>query len=312
MKYNKKKKLQQGGTLDIKKVMEEARRNQQEYQAALIAEDAQRTAAKEKIQGEVIQAPSTHINTPAVNIGQVNPNMAHIPKPAQRVQRTKPVNQPTNKPISKPKEQIVQRPVQSQVVLPTITEVPDSTRVVINNPPVQSRNTNPYGTYQQRDLGTISQARPSGPKFDWGDIRRWFNGMNQGRLFYQQGGKVEGGNQELIADFAIRYLRGQGIAEEDIVGQDGNINPQYVDELTEVIQEVNTPEFWDSYKQDPDGTLAAYMESTQTPEQVEMAKKGAKLKQLKNKKNRMCKCGCKLSLKKEGGKVVEKCSCGCK
>lgn len=128
----------------------------------------------------------------------------------------------------------------------------------------------------------------------------------------QQGGKVEEGNQELIADFAIRYLRGQGIAEEDIVGQDGNINPQYIDELTEVIQEVNTPEFWDSYKQDPDETLAAYMESTQTPEQVEMAKKGAKLKQLKNKKNRMCKCGCKLSLKKEGGKIVEKCSCGCK
>ena len=28
MKYNKKKKLQQGGTLDIKKIMEEARRNQ--------------------------------------------------------------------------------------------------------------------------------------------------------------------------------------------------------------------------------------------------------------------------------------------
>lgn len=85
MKYNKKKKLQQGGTLDIKKIMEEARRNQQEYQAALIAEDAQRTAAKEKIQGEVIQAPSTHINTPAVNIGQVNPNVTHIPKSVQRV-----------------------------------------------------------------------------------------------------------------------------------------------------------------------------------------------------------------------------------
>ena len=334
MKYNKKKKLQQGGTLDIKKIMEEARRNQQEYQAALIAEDAQRTAAKEKIQGEVIQAPSTHINTPAVNIGQVNPNMAHIPKPVQRVPQRVPqgrshvladarqpvtIKYPTwNDPIQStwnpnvpaPAQPVAQAQTQprNEVVAPVIADRPiqntRNSRQRSGDPIINSIIDwfNRAGRTGQTGHPWGNSPAPSRPNHVW----------NRGVASRQQGGKVEEGNQELIADFAIRYLRGQGIAEEDIVGQDGNINPQYVDELTEVIQEVNTPEFWDSYKQDPDGTLAAYMESTQTPEQVEMAKKGAKLKQLKNKKNRMCKCGCKLLLKKEGGKIVEKCSCGCK
>ena len=336
MKYNKKKKLQQGGTLDIKKIMEEARRNQQEYQAALIAEDAQRTAAKEKIQKEVIQAPSTHINTPAVSIGQVNPNMAHIPKPAQRIpQRVSQgrshvladARQPVtiehhtrNPNVPIPAQPIAQTQPKNEVIASVIVDRPiqntRNSRQRSGDPIINSvidwfnRAGKTGQTPQPPQPTQTTVSNPQGQKRGYQNTpvnpHRWI-------MSHQQGGKVEGGNQELIADFAIRYLRGQGVAEEDIVGQDGNINLQYVDELTEVIQEVNTPEFWDSYKQDPDGTLAAYIESTQTPEQVEMAKKGAKLKQLKNTKKRKCKCGCNLILSKEaGGKIVEKCACGCK
>ena len=98
-----------------------------------------------------------------------------------------------------------------------------------------------------------------------------------------------------------------------MVDESGSLNDEYIQEVTSVIGEIDTPEFWEAYKQDPDGTVNMYIKSSSDPEEIELAKKGAKLKQLKNKKMRKCKCGCNLTLKKEtGGTIVEVCACGCK
>lgn len=132
---------------------------------------------------------------------------------------------------------------------------------------------------------------------------------------HQQGGKVSNSDasQQLYVDFAVRYLKAKGISEEDMVDESGSLNDEYIQEVTSVIGEIDTPEFWEAYKQDPDGTVNMYIKSSSDPEEIELAKKGAKLKQLKNKKMRKCKCGCNLTLKKEtGGTIVEVCACGCK
>lgn len=132
---------------------------------------------------------------------------------------------------------------------------------------------------------------------------------------YQQGGKVSNSDasQQLYVDFAVRYLKAKGVSEEDMVDESGSLNDEYIQEVTSVIGEIDTPEFWEAYKQDPDGTVNMYIKSSSDPEEIELAKKGAKLKQLKNKKMRKCKCGCNLTLKKEaGGTIVEVCACGCK
>ena len=50
----------------------------------------------------------------------------------------------------------------------------------------------------------------------------------------------------------------------------------------------------------------------QQDNQVEFAKKGAKLKTLTTKKISKCSCGCDLILKKDkGGKIKKVCSCNC-
>ena len=46
---------------------------------------------------------------------------------------------------------------------------------------------------------------------------------------------------------------------------------------------------------------------------LQFYKKGGKMTPAKSgKKEKKCSCGCKLVLKKVGGKITEQCGCGCK
>lgn len=128
---------------------------------------------------------------------------------------------------------------------------------------------------------------------------------------FQQGGKVEETNQEqLILDFALRYMKGLGVDESELKN---GIPDEYIPEITEAFNAVaNSTEFWLAYEEDPEATMQDYLASREdlSEEQAVFAKKGAKLKQLKSKQKR-CKCGCKMTSQKEGGKLVSKCACGC-
>ncbi len=133
----------------------------------------------------------------------------------------------------------------------------------------------------------------------------------------QEGGTIDMNDEsedreQLIVNFAAELLKASGLNEEDIVDDEGNIKEEYAGFLVDAISEVDSPEFWEEFKKSPTTVVEEYIKS-KTPEKVEYAKKGMKLKQLKSKKNRKCKCGCDLVLKKEaGGTIVEVCSCGCK
>lgn len=98
---------------------------------------------------------------------------------------------------------------------------------------------------------------------------------------FQQGGTMEQGisQEDLIMDFAIRYLTTMGVAEQDIMDRDGNVNPEYVEEITAAINEVDNPEFWEAYEQAPDELVMEYIESSNSGA-IEMARKGAKLRVL--------------------------------
>ena len=138
-----------------------------------------------------------------------------------------------------------------------------------------------------------------------------------GKYFkYQQGGKVESPSDEMYVDFAVRYLSALGVGETEMVDEEGGLREEYAEAVTVALQEIDSPEFWEHYHSNPDEAVGAYVESKQSPEQVEMAKKGAKLKMLKKAKGgkvKKCKCGCGMTMKKEkGGKLTEVCSCGCK
>ncbi len=203
----------------------------------------------------------------------------------------------------------------TRVVTPTR---PDLDRTIINQPaqPVD------WSQVQapQQNLGTIGSNPRQGRRIDWGGIRRRFSGLNQGALLYQQGGVLQN-NDELYADFAIRLLSALGVDENEIL-VNGELNPKHSDTVVTSIGEVDSPEFWEAYSQNPDQVVAEYVNSKsqegsdvaeQQESEIEFARKGAALKQLrKNKKALTCKCGCKMTSKRQGGKLVTKCSCGCK
>lgn len=100
---------------------------------------------------------------------------------------------------------------------------------------------------------------------------------------FQQGGPIQQDDQQkkqiLVADFAVRYLKGMGVPEESIATPEGEINPEYIETLTEVLEKVDKPDFWKAFEADPDGVVAEYIQST-SPEAAQMAKKGAKLQRL--------------------------------
>lgn len=99
---------------------------------------------------------------------------------------------------------------------------------------------------------------------------------------YQQGGAIQqqGVDKEaLVADFVVRYLKTMGVPEEAIVTPEGTVNPEYEKELTAVITEIDSPEFWLAYQSSPDEVVTQVVRE-RNPNAVTMAKKGAKLKRL--------------------------------
>lgn len=105
--------------------------------------------------------------------------------------------------------------------------------------------------------------------------------QRRGGWLFQQGGQMpQGGGiteEELIMDFAVRYLTTMGVNEADIMDPQGSLNEAYVDEITEVLsQDID----WDSYLASPDEYVAQVITET-NPEMVEIARKGAKLRRLK-------------------------------
>lgn len=99
---------------------------------------------------------------------------------------------------------------------------------------------------------------------------------------YQQGGAIQqqGVDKEaLVADFVVRYLKTMGVPEEAIVTPEGSINPEYEQELTTVITEIDSPEFWEAYQNSPDEVVTQVVRA-RNPNAVAMARKGAKLKRL--------------------------------
>lgn len=115
--------------------------------------------------------------------------------------------------------------------------------------------------------------------------------------------------EQLISEFAAKYLKEKGLTPEDFLDNSGNYKEEYVKHLTDLMTSLSTDEFWDSYQQNPDETVKQVV--AQEEEQVTMAKKGAKLKQLKS-ATKKCKCGCNMvDFKEAGGKMSSKCSCNC-
>ena len=187
---------------------------------------------------------------------------------------------------------------------------------------------NLYSIMSIRNPGTnradTTFIAPSGTKYKMDDVRSGkapsgysYKFFKKPVGYFQQGGTIDMNNEsedreQLIVNFAAELLKASGLNEEDIVDDEGNIKEEYAGFLVDAISEVDSPEFWEEFKKSPTTVVEEYIKS-KTPEKVEYAKKGMKLKQLKSKKNRKCKCGCDLVLKKEaGGTIVEVCSCGCK
>lgn len=98
----------------------------------------------------------------------------------------------------------------------------------------------------------------------------------------QQGGEIQqqGVDKEaLVADFVVRYLKTMGVPEEAIVTPEGSVNPEYEKELTAVITEIDSPEFWEAYQSSPDEVVTQVVRE-RNPNAVTMARKGTKLKRL--------------------------------
>lgn len=170
---------------------------------------------------------------------------------------------------------------------------------------------------------------PSGTKYNMNDVRSGkapsgysYKFFEKPVGYFQQGGTIDneesGSMDQLYVDFAIRYLKAKGISEDSMVDDEGGLKDEFLEEVSTAINEVDSPDFWEQYQSNPDAAVQSYIESKMEPEQIEMARKGAKLKKLKKLKkggikSRKCKCGCDLIMKKEaGGTIVEVCACGCK
>jgi hypothetical protein len=86
--------------------------------------------------------------------------------------------------------------------------------------------------------------------------------------------------QEVQMDFALRFYAAQGISEEELIDtQSGGFKPEYVEALATTMQEVDNPQFWEAYMQDPDAVIQEYLQA-KSPQAAQMARKGAKLERL--------------------------------
>ena len=116
---------------------------------------------------------------------------------------------------------------------------------------------------------------------DYERYKAAFNGGDRALLQnigkHQQGGEVQQQPQmteeDLITDFTVRYLSALGVAPEDIMDQEGNLNPVYVEEITNVFKQGDID--WESYVASPDEYIQQFVGS-----RMQMARKGAKLKRL--------------------------------
>ncbi len=98
------------------------------------------------------------------------------------------------------------------------------------------------------DKADTTYVSPSGLTFDNKFIKKNPNYQSYLNKFgsyfkYQQGGKAEQINDQLYVDFAVRYLNARGISEEDMTDETGALKAEYIDDVTTILQEVNTPEF---------------------------------------------------------------------
>ena len=146
-----------------------------------------------------------------------------------------------------------------------------------------------YSTMSIRNPGTnradTTFTAPSGTKYDMNDVRSGkapsgysYKFFRKPAGYFQQGGQMpqEGSQEELVLDFAVRYLVTMGVPEEDIMDPQGNLNPEHQQELEQVFnsQEID----WSDYAASPDEYMQQFIGNLQA--QAQMARKGAKLKRL--------------------------------
>ena len=129
---------------------------------------------------------------------------------------------------------------------------------------------------KKKDKAERKAAAEAERKKYWEDNNITFR--RRGGWLFQQGGQMpqEGSQEELVLDFAVRYLVTMGVPEEDIMDPQGNLNPEHQQELEQVFnsQEID----WSDYAASPDEYMQQFIGNLQA--QTQMARKGAKLKRL--------------------------------
>ena len=129
---------------------------------------------------------------------------------------------------------------------------------------------------KKKDKAGKKAAAEAERKKYWEDNNIKF--QRRGGWLFQQGGQMpqEGSQEELVLDFAVRYLVTMGVPEEDIMDPQGNLNPEHQQELEQVL---NSQEIaWSDYAASPDEYMQQFIGNLQA--QTQMARKGAKLKRL--------------------------------
>lgn len=208
-----------------------------------------------------------------------------------------------------------------------ITSNGQTSSMYIKNPNTSKADTTFYSPGYSKDPELYPEFTPqdirSGNKKGRGKesfMRKFQSPEYFPHLKYQQGGAIEDLriNDELKLEALFRYFQAKGVPQENLIDPEtGSFNADYEEEATKFFQTVGEDiAFWSAYKSAPDKTILEYVNS-ENPKMVEMAKKGAKLKQLKKYKKgnpiKKCSCGCDMITSKEaGGKLVSKCACGCK
>lgn len=208
-----------------------------------------------------------------------------------------------------------------------ITSNGQTSSMYIKNPNTSKADTTFYSPGYSKDPELYPEFTPqdirSGNKKGRGKesfMRKFQSPEYFPHLKYQQGGAIEDLriNDELKLEALFRYFQAKGVPQENLIDPEtGSFNADYEEEATKFFQTVGEDiAFWSAYKSAPDKTILEYVNS-ENPNMVEMAKKGAKLKQLKKYKKgnpiKKCSCGCDMITSKEaGGKLVSKCACGCK
>ena len=129
-----------------------------------------------------------------------------------------------------------------------------------STPPTREALQNQFERHYKKEGGTINKFQ------------------RKGGWLFQQGGQMpqEGSQEELVLDFAVRYLVTMGVPEEDIMDPQGNLNPEHQQELEQVFNSQKIA--WSDYAASPDEYMQQFIGNLQA--QTQMARKGTKLKRL--------------------------------